>query len=302
MGIRRLTTFPSYKNCQKVDRLINAEGATVSGLLDISIKKAYRPGITAPFTLFSNKKGTASYNIKGRQFKIEDDALLVMNRGHEYDLMIDTPIETNIQNIHFNESFLRNAYTTFIHSSEYLLDNDITTELLEFTPRMLTKTPFIQKTIDSTQYLGHFEEDEDDQALLQIIDCLFWENENAKKNALKISSVKNAVKIELYERIRQAQDYIWSNYDKQLELDEICLTIGMSKFHFLRVFKSCLGISPYQYLIRIRHQKALTLLAKTKLPINQIAHDLGYEVVNSFNKSFNNQEGISPSKFRNSHI
>lgn len=302
MGIRRITKFPPVQSCQKVDRLINAEGATFSGLLDIAVKKAYRPGITAPFTLFSNKKGTASYHINDRQFKIEDDALLVINRGHQYDLKIDTPIETNIQNIHFNESFLRNAYTTFIHSSEYLLDNDTTTELLEFTPGILPKNPFIQKVMDSAQYLGHFEEDEDNQVLMQIIDCLFWENENAKKNALKIPSVKSAVKIELYQRIRQAQDYIWSNYDKQLELDDICLTIGMSKFHFLRVFKSCIGISPYQYLKTIRHRKALTLLTKTKLPINEIAHDLGYDVVNSFNKSFNNLEGISPSKFRKLRI
>ena len=74
MGIRRITKFPPLEAVKKLDKLINAEGATISGLLDITIKGAYRPGIIAPFTLFSNKKGIASYNIDGRQFKIEEDA------------------------------------------------------------------------------------------------------------------------------------------------------------------------------------------------------------------------------------
>ena len=298
MGLRRLTQFPPLASIKQLDNVINGNESRMTGFLNVAVTLADRPEITGPFSLFSNRKGSASYHIDGKRFTIEENTFLMMNRGQQYDLLIDNKDTTVIQNIHFNENLIRAAYTTFINSSEQLLDKTINFELLEFNAGMFVKNNSLQQLLDSTSYLGHMEEDEDDSILLAIMDCLFWENDKARKAALAIPAVKESVRQELFCRIRTAQDYMWSNYKNELSIDELCLEIGMSKFHFLRVFKSCIGCSPYQYLKSVRHQRALHLLRTSKMMIQEIAFQLGYEVVNSFIKSFHQIEGVSPQKFR----
>lgn len=298
MGIRKLKQFPPLEAIKQLDNVINAQNATMTGFLTVPSKNDYHPEITAPFTLFSNKKGFARYQIDGKPFVIEDDTILIINRGQQYDLLIENPDETVIQNVHFNETLLRGAYNTFVHSSEDILDHKTPENLLEFSTGISLKSKHLQKLFDATESMKHMEEDRDDSILLQILDCLFWQNEKARKAASNIPSIKRSVRNELFHRISNAKDYLWSNYKSELNIDDLCLEIGMSKFHFMRVFKSCFNTSPYQYLKQIRHQKAKSLLLRTTLHIQEIATELNFEQTSSFSKSFRKLEGVSPEHFR----
>ena len=73
----------------------------------------------------------------------------------------------------------------------------------------------------------------------------------------------------------------------------ICL-----KFHFLRLFRQCYGLSPYQYLQEQRLSKAKYLLKSSALAIGEIADELGFENPNSFSRLFKLRTGYYPSEYR----
>jgi len=73
----------------------------------------------------------------------------------------------------------------------------------------------------------------------------------------------------------------------------------MSKYHFIRIFKETLGISPMKCLLRIRLANAKDLLGRTELSIGDIANAVGYENALTFSRVFKNSEDISPTEYRN---
>jgi AraC family transcriptional regulator len=72
--------------------------------------------------------------------------------------------------------------------------------------------------------------------------------------------------------------------------------VGLSEFHFIRLFKQSFSISPYQYIIQCRLAHAQTLLAN-HVSIANTAFDTGFADVFSFSKAFKKAFGMSPSGF-----
>ncbi len=60
----------------------------------------------------------------------------------------------------------------------------------------------------------------------------------------------------------------------------------MSKFHFCRIFKKYVGITPMQYAINMRLKKAMTLLQRKDLSISTVAMKAGFRDLSEFNKQF----------------
>jgi AraC-like DNA-binding protein len=74
------------------------------------------------------------------------------------------------------------------------------------------------------------------------------------------------------------------------------LTVGYS--YFRKLFKSCTGISPGQYYIQLKIEKAKELLYEHKIPIKEIAYQLNFESYFYFSKLFKEKTGFTPSAFR----
>lgn len=72
--------------------------------------------------------------------------------------------------------------------------------------------------------------------------------------------------------------------------------LGQSQFHAL--FRATTGQSPKQFRLRQLLEHAVDRLAGTSDPIAEIAYDLGYENVSSFNRLFRQRFGVTPSEFR----
>jgi AraC-like DNA-binding protein len=73
---------------------------------------------------------------------------------------------------------------------------------------------------------------------------------------------------------------------------------GQSQFHAL--FRATMGQSPKQFRLRKLLDRAVNRLVTTSDPISEIAYDLGYQNVSSFNRLFRQRFGVTPSEFRNS--
>ena len=87
-------------------------------------------------------------------------------------------------------------------------------------------------------------------------------------------------------------------YHMNYSLDDYADMCNMSKFHFLRIFKSITGTSPLEYRNNIRLDHAKEFLADTNMPINEIARRSGFSSATYFCDAFKKKNGVSPSQYR----
>ena len=72
----------------------------------------------------------------------------------------------------------------------------------------------------------------------------------------------------------------------------------MSYAHFRRLFKQQTGLSPYQYHLQLRINRARELLHGTTLSVKQVAARLNFENPYHFSKIFKRKTGMAPHHFR----
>jgi AraC-like DNA-binding protein len=79
---------------------------------------------------------------------------------------------------------------------------------------------------------------------------------------------------------------------------EMAHVAGLGQSHFHALFRATTGQSPKQYRLRKLLDQAVDRLIITSDPISEIAYDLGYQNVSSFNRLFRQRFGVTPSEFR----
>lgn len=107
---------------------------------------------------------------------------------------------------------------------------------------------------------------------------------------------------ELHKYIQEAIDFINSNYMNSITVNEVANHVNLSRSYLYRMFIKNLKISPQRYLINLRMYKATLLLKNTKLPIGEVASEVGYSDSLLFSKSFSKYFSMSPLNYRNNQI
>ncbi|ARV63197.1 hypothetical protein BZZ01_23480 [Nostocales cyanobacterium HT-58-2] len=98
-------------------------------------------------------------------------------------------------------------------------------------------------------------------------------------------------------RLQQVLDYIHSYLDRPLHLAELAEIVGISQYHFCRLFKQSMGVSPYQYVLQQRMEKAKELLQQRKYAIAEIALLVGFADQSRFTRHFRKYIGVTPRMF-----
>lgn len=96
----------------------------------------------------------------------------------------------------------------------------------------------------------------------------------------------------------QVLDYINDHLDQEIKLVDLAALLGMSQFHFCHLFKQSIAITPYQYLLRQRIERAKQLLKQTDQPIMEIALQCGFNSHSHLSKQFRQAMGITPTAYR----
>lgn len=99
-------------------------------------------------------------------------------------------------------------------------------------------------------------------------------------------------------QVKRVAQYMHDNLAQDISLQELADIIGISRFHFCTAFKRATGVSPHEYLTRMRMEMACSLLKSTPLLIGDIALAVGYSAVASFSTAFRRHTGIAPREFR----
>lgn len=108
-----------------------------------------------------------------------------------------------------------------------------------------------------------------------------------------------ATEIDHRKRIDTAIDFILKNLNSDISLAKISELANYSPFHFQKIFKEMMGVSPKQYIIKLRLETALhKMIIHSEKSIQEIAMDSGFSSPAVFSRSVKNMYGISPEKFR----
>jgi AraC family transcriptional regulator len=87
---------------------------------------------------------------------------------------------------------------------------------------------------------------------------------------------------------------------ENLSLDELAAAAGASRFHFLRLFKNSLGMTPYQFVMDQRIAAARQLLEKTSRPLVDVAAATGFSSQSHMSTVMKRHTGLSPGHWRRS--
>jgi AraC family transcriptional regulator len=102
------------------------------------------------------------------------------------------------------------------------------------------------------------------------------------------------------DRARAVEAACWLDQHaaEAVDLASAAGAVGLSPFHFLRVFSNVLGVTPHQYLVCARLRRAASLLADDSRSITDVAFDVGFGDLSNFVRTFHRAAGVSPGGFR----
>lgn len=115
---------------------------------------------------------------------------------------------------------------------------------------------------------------------------------------LAASDIQTGKQREYAKRFNDLLAYIDDHYMDAITLEGTASLMGFSKFHFSRLFKDYTGYTFCDYLNYRRIKATEDLLPYTEIPITDIAMQVGFSSISTFNRLFRTYKKCSPSEYR----
>ncbi len=93
-------------------------------------------------------------------------------------------------------------------------------------------------------------------------------------------------------------DYIENNLALELSVPELSSRCKLSTFHFIRQFKRTFLMTPHEYILQRRMERAKIMLQIEEYSIGEVARMVGFVDSGHFSKAFKQRCGMSPTQFR----
>lgn len=93
-------------------------------------------------------------------------------------------------------------------------------------------------------------------------------------------------------------EVIENDYSRDLKMDELLQTVSLSRRSIEMRFKKVMGVTIYQYLLKVRVEHLAYLLVTTDRPYIDIVYDVGFRDYNNVSRIFRKFKGCSPQEWR----
>lgn len=148
---------------------------------------------------------------------------------------------------------------------------------------------------ESLKHLGHLLVDECARGYPR--GPVFWNETASRLIARLVASHTTAAKpangLLGSTTLRQIQDYLMAHLDEPIDVGTLAGMCGRSQFHFSRIFRREVGVSPYRYVVHLRLRRAVELVRDGKLPLAQIAAATGFADQSHLSRWVKRVHGVS---------
>jgi AraC-like DNA-binding protein len=257
------------------------------------------------FTLHCVFGGNEQCSIGRRKLSIYNDSFLVLNKGTQYTTSTTSDKPVQSFSLTFDQAFVNEFYSTNRLNDAQPFDNPNTD--IAFHNLNETLYPFKGDLMFTISHLkDNLEHGLIDETLINeyMYHCLEnyarLYNEEICQKAEQLKFLNRGTKIEILRRLNLAKEYLYSNFDQDVSLEELAEYSCLSVNHLLRTFKQAFNKTPHQFLVDLRLQRARQLLKTTDYPVNEVVTIIGFECPSSFIRLFKKHFNTTPLHYRQS--
>jgi AraC family transcriptional regulator len=276
----------------------NSGGHTGHGVIyAVTSGKYHYPNHITPYLLVANFRSTGHYRLNGRATHINEQFFYFLNAGNqlEIDFKGREPLETML--VLWSRQSVNRVAGLRLKTTEELLDNGPEEVSAEFNmPAIpLAYNDAINRCLHAVK--RGLDQAEPDAVLIELLDAVWALSETGKASLARMNCKRSSTREELYRRLFQAELFMRENIAEPVTLDDIAKAACMNKFHFLAAFKKSHGVSPHQWLVRLKMEYARELLRSGKYGVAEACGRTGFESPSTFSHLFKRMFGHPPSKF-----
>ena len=243
-------------------------------------------------------EGTEHYETDGNKYAVHAGEYLLLNG--ECDVKVNINSQTAVKGLCINlqPNLLNSAIAYYCNPNAVDIDNNLTNF---FNANFLYHKYTASKTILG----GVLNQVSNNLNYLSAtgLECFYYtlaakiveDQIPIYKQLQNIPSQKQATKKELWRRIANAKEFIDCNFNKTLPVKKIASEAALSEFHFFRLFKNIIGITPHQYILKKRLTESKNILLQNNYSVSDAAERAGFNDIYSFSKAFKKEFGMAPS-------
>lgn len=268
-------------------------------IANITVNQRTYTGTTGNLSIRFVLSGNETYTIGKRQLSIHSDSFLILNKGTQFTSNIDPRFPANVFSVEFDSDFLSSFLASKTNNGKLSGAGFSAIQLNE------TMFPFNDNIrLNILLLKHHLENGNIDQKLINehlqccLLNCYQVYNQEIFEKAGKLKFLNDSTRMEILRRLNLAREYLYANYNKNINLDNLAGYACLSVNHLLRTFKMVYNQSPHQYLIQLRLHRAQALLAGTEYPVYEIVSMVGFKCTSSFVRLFKSRYQTTPLKYR----
>jgi AraC family transcriptional regulator len=248
--------------------------------------------------------GRERYLLTGpdREVDVDADNFLILNDQRAYGSVIAAQREVESYSIFFRAGFAQEVSAAMRAPIDRALDGATASvaspEFPEFlhphdgriTPVLKYIRYHVLAGVDDPQWY--------EEQLYFLLVRMLEHGEQQRRRVAQLPALRQATRVEIYRRVMLAANYIHSHFDGDIDLDRLATEACLSKFHFLRLFRAVMGVTPYAYLLRRRAGVARHLIATTALTLDEIAQQVGLTTRSSLFRQLRRWTNSRPGELR----
>jgi AraC-like DNA-binding protein len=234
--------------------------------------RSYRRHVHEEHSLALVRSGSSMAQIGGKDVPISTECVVVIPAGVPHACNPLRPGDW--------------TYTLFLLDPE-AVSGGPDFRLFQGSHRVLPSSPRIKMTFRSLEESGNGSEDALVDLLLVLEGTAFRDDTGSGPERRPAPPALVRVRELLGERLSSSS----------LNLEELSAVSGLSKFHLVRSFKECYGLTPHAYLMNLRVNEAKMRLRSGE-PLSEAALDCGFCDQSHFTRVFESRVGMTPAAYR----